>query len=310
MTLFPKQYNAVIQQYKSVADPYKNLIAKSLSFKLPILLMIGLALSSCVDSSRFVIDRESYQAQGKSERIKSIVLHYTAENEAESIRLLTEENVSAHYLIPLTENKTIYQLVDDNERAWHAGDGEFAGRQISNDTSIGIEIVNEGIHKRYRRTSNADNNGYHPAEHYVEFTDTQVQKLAQLIKELSDKYQIEPTLIIGHSDLAPSRKIDPGAKFPWERLYKEFGVGAWYDEFDKAYFMSSEDFESATVADIKQLFRDYGYAINDSDDWDRPSRNVVYAFQLHFRPDKINGTMDLETYAILRALNKKYVDGN
>ena len=314
MTLFTEQYNLIISPNKSVANQMNRFKAKRLSLKLPFLLMFGLsfscALSSCVDSSRFVIDRQSYQAQGKSERIKSIVLHYTAEDEAESIRLLTEENVSAHYLIPSTENNTIYQLVADNERAWHAGDGEFAGRQILNDTSIGIEIVNEGIKKRYRRTTNEDNNGYHPPEHYVEFTDTQVRKLAQLIKELTNKYQIEPTLIIGHSDLAPSRKIDPGAKFPWERLYKEFNIGAWYDEFDKAYFMNSADFESATVADIKQLFRDYGYAINNNDDWDKPSRDVVYAFQLHFRPDKIDGTMDLETYAILRALNKKYVEGN
>lgn len=295
-----------------VCNKYKKSPLKPSISNLPLLLALGLtfALSGCVETSRFVIDNHSYQSQGKSQRIKSIILHYTAEDEAESIRLLTQENVSAHYLIPLSQNETIYHLVPDNERAWHAGSGEFAGRNMLNDTSIGIEIVNEGIQKQYRRAANKDNNGYHPNDHFVEFSNLQVQKLAQLIQQLTDKYEIEPTQIIGHSDMAPSRKIDPGAKFPWERLYKEYGIGAWYEESDKADFMNSAEFENATVADIKQLFRDYGYAINENDDWDKPSRDVVYAFQLHFRPNKIDGIMDLETYAILRALNKKYVEGN
>lgn len=270
--------------------------------------VMSTALTGCIDTPRYVIDQHSYQSQGKSERIKSIILHYTAENEAESIRLLTTTDVSAHYLIPLAENNTIYQLVPDDERAWHAGVGEFAGRQILNDTSIGIEIVNEGIKKEYRKAHNKDNNGYHTPDHFVEFTDTQIQKLAQLIQQLIIQYQIEPTLIIGHSDMAPSRKIDPGAKFPWERLHKEYDIGAWYDEFDKNYYMQSSDFESATILDIKRLFREYGYAINNTKEWDKPSRDVIYAFQLHFRPHKLTGNMDLETYAILKALHKKYIE--
>ena len=276
------------------------------------LLMLGLSmsliLSSCVSNTGFVIDNQSYQSQGKSQRIQSIVLHYTAEDEAESIRILTKENVSAHYLIPLTENNTIYHLVPDNERAWHAGAGEFAGRQVLNDTSIGIEIVNEGIKQQYRKSANKDNDGYHPPEHFVAFSDTQIKKLAHLIQLLVQKYEIKPTQIIGHSDMAPSRKIDPGAKFPWERLYKEYGIGAWYYEADKQHFMTDGSFETATTPEIKQMFRDYGYAINESDDWDKPSRNVIYAFQLHFRPQKLTGKMDLETYAILRALHNKYVE--
>ena len=106
--------------------------------------------------------------------------------------------------------------------------------------------------------------------------------------------------------MAPSRKIDPGAKFPWQRLYKEYGIGAWYDEFDKQYFMNQDTFATATIPEIKQAFRDYGYQINNSDEWDKASRNVVYAFQLHFRPQQPTGELDLETYAILKALNKKY----
>lgn len=270
-------------------------------------------LTSCAINTapHYVID-STHHAQGKSERIKFIVLHYTAENEAESLEILTKGNVSAHYLVPLADNNKIYQLVPEEERAWHAGAGGFADRQILNDTSIGIEIVNLGIAPQYRgqldKQAIEANNGYRPAYHYVEFTDLQIKKVAQLVQDIAERYEIEPTHIIGHSDMAPSRKIDPGAEFPWERLYKEYGIGAWYDEWDKQQFMLDDTFESTSINEIKQLFADYGYQINDTDEWDKPSRDVIYAFQLHFRPHKVDGTMDLETYAILKALNKKYAN--
>jgi N-acetylmuramoyl-L-alanine amidase len=269
---------------------------------------LTLPLISCVATTepRFVIDDQSYQAQGKNERINFIVLHYTAEDEPTSLELLTTKNVSAHYLIPKADNDKIYHLVPDNERAWHAGSGGFAGRTVLNDTSIGIEIVNDGIQLPYRGSLKSQNLAYHPTEHFVDFKEVQVRKIAQLVTDLTKRYDIAPKNIIGHSDMAPSRKIDPGAKFPWERLYKEYGVGAWYDEADKQQFMNQQAFELQSIADIKQALRDYGYQINNTEEWDKPSRNVIYAFQLHFRPDNLSAEMDLETYAILRALNKKY----
>ena len=277
---------------------------------------LTLPLTGCVtthntqiaNSESFIIDSETYQATGKSERIKSIVLHYTVSNNARSINTLTTGQVSAHYLILDYNDDKIYNLVPESERAWHAGDGGFAGRTILNDTSIGIEIVNSGIKPEYR---NALKNGtleYHPYEHYVEFDELQIKKVAQLVQDLAARYKISPKNIIGHADMAPSRKIDPGAKFPWQRLYKEYGIGAWYDEFDKQFFMHQDAFAAATIPEIKQEFRDYGYQINDSAEWDKASRNVVYAFQLHFRPQQPTGELDLETYAILKALNKKYAD--
>lgn len=283
--------------------------------KIKALVGVSLALSllsGCAIHSapHYVIDN-SHQAQGKSQRIRFIVLHYTAENEEASLEILTKGNVSAHYLVPLADNNKVYQLVPEEERAWHAGAGGFEGRKILNDTSIGIEIVNLGIAPQLRgqnaKVALEANNGYHPPHHYVDFTESQIKKVAHLVKDIAERYEIEPTNIIGHSDMAPSRKIDPGAKFPWERLYKEYGVGAWYNEADKQQFLTEGSFEAATIPEIKQLFSDYGYQINDSDEWDKSSRDVIYAFQLHFRPQKINGLMDLETYAILKALNKKYV---
>ena len=275
---------------------------------------LTLPLTGCVtthntqiaNNESFIIDRETYQATGKSERIKSIVLHYTVSDNARSINTLTTGQVSAHYLILDHNDDKIYNLVPESERAWHAGDGGFAGRMILNDTSIGIEIVNSGIKPEYRDALKNGTLEYHPYEHYVAFDELQIKKVAQLVQDLAARYKISPKNIIGHADMAPSRKIDPGAKFPWQRLYKEYGIGAWYDEFDKQFFMHQDAFAAATIPEIKQAFRDYGYQINDRDEWDKASRNVVYAFQLHFRPQQPTGELDLETYAILKALNKKY----
>lgn len=271
-------------------------------------LCLTIPLIGCVATTepRYIIDRQTYQATGKSERIKFIILHYTVGDNARSLKQLTTGNVSAHYLILNNDDDKIYNLVPESARAWHAGEGGFAGRTILNDTSIGIEIVNDGIAQQHRGALKKGVQDYHPYEHYVAFEEIQIKKVAQLVQDLALRYDISPTNIIGHSDMAPSRKIDPGAKFPWQRLYKEYGIGAWYDEADKQLFMNQEAFDAATVQDIKQAFKKYGYQINDTDEWDKASHDVIYAFQLHFSPQHLTATMDLETYAILKALNKKY----
>ncbi len=291
----------------------KNILSLTLTacLTLPLMACVTTAKTQIANPESFVIDSQTYQAAGKSQRIKTIVLHYTVSDNARSIQLLTKGNVSAHYLIMKNNDAKIYNLVPESERAWHAGNGEFAGRTILNDTSIGIEIVNDGIQKQYRSALKKNADGiqsldYHPYEHFVEFDEIQIKKVAQLVQDIATRYDIRGKNIIGHSDLAPSRKIDPGAKFPWQRLYQEYGIGAWYDDSDKAFFMLQNEFDNVTVSEIKQAFREYGYRMNDSDEWDKPSRDVIYAFQLHFRPLNPTGIIDAETYAILKALNIKY----
>ena len=280
-----------------------------------IFLALGLTLPliGCVTTApqvattkNYSVDSDTYQSTGKSQRIKTIVLHYTVSDNERSIKTLTTGNVSAHYLILDKNDDKIYNLVPESERAWHAGDGGFAGRTILNDTSIGIEIVNAGIKPEYRDALKNGDMDYHPYEHYVAFDELQIKKVAQLVQDIARRYDISPKNIIGHADMAPSRKIDPGAKFPWERLYSEYGIGAWYDEVDKQYFMQQVQLATPTIREVKQAFRDYGYQMNTTDVWDKESRDVIYAFQLHFRPLKPTGIMDIETYAILKALNKKY----
>ncbi len=276
--------------------------------------LLTLPLIGCITTNKaqvastepFIIDSQTYQATGKSQRIKSIVLHYTVSDNARSIQLLTKGKVSSHYLIMDSDDDKIYSLVPESQRAWHAGDGSFGGRTILNDTSIGIEIVNKGIQPQYLNALKNSDLDYHPYSHFVEFDELQIKKVAQLVQDIAKRYDISPKNIIGHSDLAPSRKIDPGAKFPWQRLYQEYDIGAWYDEGDKRYFIEEIQLATPTIREIKQAFRDYGYQINDTEEWDKSSRDVIYAFQLHFRPLNPTGQMDIETYAILKALNKKY----
>ena len=162
--------------------------------------------------------------------------------------------------------------------------------------------MNDGIAKEYR----SDPNPYHPYDHYVDYKPIQIEKVAQIIKYVAEKYNIPARNIVAHSDIAPSRKKDPGAKFPWKELYDKYNIGAWYDEADKQEFMDEEKFKATSIREIKDELRKYGYEINRLDEWDKESKDVVYAFQLHFNPKNATGEMDLETFAILKALNKKY----
>ena len=258
--------------------------------------------SSIGSIGKFKVDSDTYVSLGRNERIQFVVVHYTATNNEYSIKELISNRVSAHFLVLDEDDNTIYNLVPLDQRAWHAGASSFRGRTNLNDTSIGIEIVSDGI-ARDRRN---DPNRYPPYDAYLEYKPIQIEKVAQIIKYVAARYNIPARNIVAHSDIAPSRKKDPGAKFPWKELYEKYDIGAWYNESDKQAFMNEEKFNATSISDIKEELRKYGYEINRTNEWDRDSRDVVYAFQLHFNPKNATGNMDLETFAILKALNKKY----
>lgn len=251
------------------------------------------------------IDKHSYQAKGQDERIKFIVLHYTVSTDEGNLKTLTTEKVSAHYLVTSVPSEPVYNLVDDHKRAWHAGVSEFAGRTNINDTSIGIEIASLAVNG-----SPAERKKFGfflPYDYFIEYPEAQFQKVVSLVQDLSSKYNISAKHILAHSDIAPTRKMDPGPKFPWERLYKEYGLGAWFDEADKQAFLNDRaTYEKASIASIKGEFKKYGYKANDTNLWDEDSRRLIYNFQAHFLPHNLTGNMDLETYATIKALNKKY----
>lgn len=244
-----------------------------------------------------------FPAIAQNFRQKYIILHYTALDDDKSVTVLTQQGVSAHYLINNLGDKEIYQLVDENKRAYHAGISSWKTDKMLNDTSIGIEIVNGGY--------KVDSTGMRV---FPEFDEAQVRKIAALVKDIASRYMITPTNILGHSDIAPTRKQDPGPKFPWKKLYDDYQLGMWYDEPIKQNFMSQIDPQNyAMEMNTPQMIFKYqtalktlGYGIEPSGSIDDATKKTIEAFQFHFRPEKYDGIMDAETWSILQALNQKY----
>ena len=199
--------------------------------------------------------------------VDMLVLHYTGMQSAEAAldRLCDPAAaVSAHYLIE--ENGTLWRLVREDRRAWHAGVAFWRGNCDINARSIGIELVNPG-HEF----------GYRP------FPKAQMQTLAMLARDLTGEYLIPARNVVGHSDVAPTRKQDPGELFDWRQLAAS-GVGLW------------PGFDTDPTADVTELLRRIGYAAGDalSDD--------VMAFQRHWLPGKLSGEVCAETLRRLQAV--------
>ncbi|MBA5246613.1 N-acetylmuramoyl-L-alanine amidase [Marnyiella aurantia] len=244
-----------------------------------------------------------FPAVAQNFRQKYVILHYTALDEDKSKTVLTQQAVSSHYLVNATGDNEIYQLVDENKRAYHAGISAWRKDKNLNDTSIGIEIVNTGF------TTDASG-----ARIFVPYDELQLKKVAALAKDIVNRYQIPPTNVLGHSDVAPTRKQDPGPLFPWKRLYDEYQIGMWYDDAAMMNFMTittpesfiTEQNSSTFIMKVQAMLQQFGYDIIPTGTWNSENRKVVEAFQYHFRPQKSDGIVDMETWAILQALLQKY----
>lgn len=250
-------------------------------------LAAALLLAGCAGPSggSLKIDR-SIQAVSHSSRVGFAVIHYTATDTPRAIDILSKQNVSSHYLVTDETPPRVYQLVDETRRAWHAGVSEWHGRSDLNAASIGIEIVNAG----------PVGDGWQP------YSDAQIDTVITLLRDIVTRHQILARNIVGHSDIAPQRKQDPGPAFPWKRL-ADAGLGRWYDEA-KASRLAAEYGRKAlpAVAEIQESLRRAGYAAPDTGVLDAATRRVVRAFQMHYRPARHDGIPDAETLAILHAL--------
>lgn len=255
-------------------------------------------------STNTLVERGSYQletqhqAPAADQRIRFLVIHYTAEDFHSSLKTLTDEHVSAHYLLPahppLKDGKpVVYQLVPEALRAWHAGASNWRGRTNLNDTSIGIEIVNRGFTRDLQET------------HWQPYTPEQIALLIQLSRDIVQRYALQPKDVVGHSDIAPQRKQDPGPLFPWQQL-AQAGIGAWPDEREVARYLAGRDKHAPVArASLLEKLARYGYGVDPA--WDgRQQRNLIAAFQMHFRPSDYRGKPDAESEAIIEALLSKY----
>jgi N-acetylmuramoyl-L-alanine amidase len=254
--------------------------------KYPIAALLLALLAGCATGPR--IDH-SYNAKGQSPRVKYIVLHYTVSDKPSSIKILTEQQVSAHYLLTDDAQPVIYGLVPETEQAWHAGVSSWKGFTNLNTSSVGIEIVNAG----WKDTPQG--------RVYAPFPQSQVDTLVGLVRDIEKRYSIPPENVVGHSDIAPGRKQDPGPMFPWKRLADE-GLAVWPDASRVAAVRPAFDAQMPDVTWFQKKLAAFGYGVQQTCLFDQQTKNALSAFQSRFRQANLDGNPDAETATLLEVL--------
>ena len=227
------------------------------------------------------------QKKRSNKSIKLLVIHYTGmQSERESIMRLCnpKSRVSSHFVI--SQSGKIYRLVQDDQIAWHAGKSCWGKYKNLNKNSIGIELVNKGHEFGY-----------------TNFKKKQLSSLIKICKILIKKYKIKKRNIVGHSDIAPLRKIDPGEKFPWKELADK-KIGIWHNCKTKNLIKFrqvriSNKFKSEFINNLKKI----GYCFNIKKKTN--FLKTVKAFQRHYRKELINGIIDKECLLIAKNILKK-----
>ena len=226
---------------------------------------------------------------GKASAPDMLLLHYTGmEDDAAGSGALkwlccAESGVSCHYLI--RGNGEVVQMVPENKRAHHAGVGLWEGDNDTNARSIGVEIVNGG----------------HPAG-LPDFPKAQMEAVAELSGDILARHNIAPRRVLGHSDIAPGRKVDPGENFDWKFLFEQ-GIGHWVAPApirSGRYFQRGD--QGQPVEALQLMLTIYGYGIEVTGEFDDQTRIVVEAFQRHFRWGLVDGVADISTIETLHLL--------
>ncbi len=308
---------------------------------------LALTLSGCASvpaiEGPLIIEHPSANQDG---RVRYLVLHFTDENFERSLDLLTNRHdnpVSAHYLVTRAGDlsrpsmasealgllpgeyghaaPTVLRLVDESQRAWHAGPSRWQGHEPLNGESIGIEIVYEsGCPRDPPRPAEASPWEVDATCAYPPYPPDQINTVIELARGILERHpEIEPTRVVGHSDIQPENKTDPGPRFPWRQLAVA-GIGAWYDDADVAWYRGqfaarveatkrdvlnyTAGFPSLKI--VQEALAAYGYGVEATGTADLRTREVLSAFQSHFLPDRRSGEADAQTVATLFALLAKY----
>lgn len=229
----------------------------------------------------------NFEPRAAGRRPDLLLLHYTGMSSTEkAVDWLArpESKVSCHYVVG--EDGVITQMVAESMRAWHAGLSHWAGETDINSCSIGIEIQNPGH-----------------ADGYPEFSDAQMNAVIGLAADIVARHSISPRRVLAHSDVAPSRKIDPGEKFSWRRLavagIGHFVLPSAVDPADPGYGPGAR---AAEVADAQHMLRSYGYGIDVTGTLDPATAFTLRAFQLHWRPERVDSRLDCSTLLTIRRL--------
>jgi N-acetylmuramoyl-L-alanine amidase len=248
-------------------------------------LVSALRPDSCVVAE--VRESPNHGERRRDSKPDMLLLHYTGmrDTDAALAKLCTPgSEVSAHYVV--MEDGYVIQCVSEARRAWHAGAAVWEGDCDVNSCSIGIEIANPG-----------HDHGY------PDFPKRQIAAVIALCRGIFTRHRIPAWRVLGHSDVAPTRKQDPGEKFPW-RLLSESGIGLWVPpapivEGGSGFVLGES---GPAIREMQDLLGKYGYDVASSGSFDVTTRDAIAAFQRHFRPARVDGVADGSTIATLRAL--------
>ena len=254
-----------------------------------VIMVLAMLLGGCATGLK--IDA-TYTATSQDSRVQYLIIHFTAEDFPRSLKVLTQGPVSSHYLVSERQGDApakVYQLVDENRRAFHAGVSSWKGATALNASSIGIEIVNLGG----RRGPNG--------LRFPDFDPEQIDRVIELVKDIVIRHEIKPDRILGHSDIAPTRKNDPGPKFPWKRLADE-GLIPWPDAKAVADKKAAYELTLPSVTWFQEKLVKHGFTLPATGEQDKLTIDVISSFQQKYRPARFDGLPDAETAAILEVL--------
>jgi N-acetylmuramoyl-L-alanine amidase len=247
-------------------------------------LATAVALAACASGPR--VDTR-YSAVSQDSRVRFIIIHFTQIDFEHSLQRLTREDVSSHYLVDRNP-PTIYRLVPEARRAWHAGPSYWQGVTALNACSVGIEIVNLG-------------NGDQAEKPYEPFPAAQIDSVIALVRDIQRRHAVRPDHILGHAEVQPQTRTDPGPQFPWRRL-ADAGLVPWPDEEQVA--AAEAHWRSALPSPTwwQEHLAAHGFDVPHSGVLDAETRRVLAVFQMRYRPALYDGEPDAETAALLEVV--------
>jgi len=265
---------------------------RSLALGLAALLAALLAACTSVPTTSGGVPIDtSRNARGQDSRVLYIVLHYTVADLPVSLKVLTEHDVSAHYLVSDETPPRIFRMVDESRRAWHSGASAWKGHRLLNASSIGIELVHPGFKP-----------GPDGQRVYAPFAPAQIDALIPLLRDIVQRHQIRPERILGHGEVSPSYKEDPGPSFPWRRLAEAGLTPPWPEASRVAAQRERYEALLPDTAWFQRALAQHGYPVETTEQMDEQTRRVLMNFQMRYRPERHDGVADAETAALLHVL--------
>lgn len=259
-------------------------------------LLSALVLSGCATTTDGGVPIDTrYTAKGQDSRVLFLILHYTVADLKQSLHILTERDVSSHYLLSDESPPRTYRLVDESRRAWHSGMSAWKGHRLLNASSIGIEIVHPGFVR-----------GREAERVFAPFPPEQIDALIPLVRDIVQRHQIRPDRILGHGEVSPSYKEDPGPTFPWRRL-SELGITPpWPDAARVAAARARFEGEGALPGAgwFQRTLAEHGYRVDETGVFDAQTQRVLMNFQMRYRPERHDGQADAESAALLQVLTE------